>query len=204
MASVQPIRAARPEPVSLHTHAMDNLKFIRDTMERAGSFTAVPGWGGVAMGVSALIATLIASRQSSQESWLTTWLIEGVFAIALGALAMMRKANRAQVPLLSAPARKFLLSFAPPLMVGALLTLVLYRAGLTGAIPGTWLLLYGTGVVTGGTFSVRIVPVMGLCFMLIGAVALFCPLSWGTAFLGAGFGGLHLIFGIIIARRYGG
>ena len=63
MASVQPIRAARPEPVSLHTHAMDNLKFIRDTMERAGSFTAVPGWGGVAMGVSALLATLIASRQ---------------------------------------------------------------------------------------------------------------------------------------------
>jgi hypothetical protein len=204
MASVQPIRAARPEPVSLHTHAMDNLKFIRDTMERAGSFTAVPGWGGVAMGVSALFATLIASRQSTQETWLTTWLIEGVFAIALGALAMMRKANRAQVPLLSAPARKFLLSFAPPLMVGALLTLVLYRAGLTGAIPGTWLLLYGTGVVTGGTFSVRIVPVMGLCFMLIGAVALFCPLTWGTAFLGAGFGGLHLIFGIIIARRYGG
>lgn len=204
MASVQPIRAARPEPVSLHTHAMDNLKFIRDTMERAGSFTAVPGWGGVAMGVSALLATLIASRRSSTESWLATWLIEGAFAIALGALAMMRKASRAKVPLLSAPARKFLLSFAPPLMVGALLTLVLYRAGLTGAIPGTWLLLYGTGVVTGGTFSVRIVPVMGLCFMLVGAVALFCPLPWGTAFLGAGFGGLHLIFGLIIARRYGG
>jgi hypothetical protein len=204
MASVQPIRAARPEPVSLHTHAMDNLKFIRDTMERAGSFTAVPGWGGVAMGFSALVATLIASRQSSTESWLATWLIEGAFAIALGALAMMRKANRAKVPLLSAPARKFLLSFAPPLMVGALLTLVLYRAGLTGAIPGTWLLLYGTGVVTGGSFSVPVVPVMGLCFMLIGAIALFCPLAWGTAFLGAGFGGLHLIFGIIIARRYGG
>jgi len=182
MASVQPIRAARPEPVSLHSHAMDNLKFIRDTMERAGSFTAVPGWGGVAMGVSALVATVIASRQSSQQSWLATWLIEGAFAIALGALAMMRKANRAKVPLLSAPARKFLLSFAPPLIVGALLTLVLYRAGLTGAIPGTWLLLYGTGVLAGGTFSVRVVPVMGLCFMLIGAVALFCPLAWGRLF----------------------
>ena len=128
-----------------------------------------------------------------------TWLLEGVFAIALGALAMSRKANRAQVPLMSAPARKFVLSFAPPLMVGALLTLVLYRAGLTGAIPGTWLLLYGTGVVTGGAFSVRVVPVMGLCFMFIGAVALFCPLSWGTAFLATGFGGLHLVFGFIIA-----
>src|SRR5438309_8543206 len=145
MAFAEPVRKSAPTPI--HSHALDNLKFIRETMERAGSFTAVPGWGGVAMGVSALLATVIASRQSSQESWLATWLIEGAFAIALGALAMMRKANRAQVPLLSAPARKFLLSFAPPLMVGALLTLVLYRAGLTGAIPGTWLLLYGTGIV---------------------------------------------------------
>lgn len=204
MASVQPIRAARPETVSLHTHAMDNLRFIRETMERAGSFTAVPGWGGFAMGVSALVATWIASLQSSADAWLITWLVEGVFAIALGAWAMRRKAERAQVPLMSAPARKFVLSFAPPLLVGALLTLVLYRAGLSAAIPGTWLLLYGTGVVTGGAFSVRVVPVMGLCFMSLGAVALFCPASWSTALLGAGFGGLHLIFGFIIARRYGG
>ena len=204
MASVQPIRAAHPEPVSLHTHAMDNLRFIRETMERAGSVTMVPGWGGFAMGVSALAAALVAARQSTAEAWLTTWLVEGVFAIALGALAMKRKADRTQLPLLSAPTRKFMLSFAPPLLVGALLTVVLYRAGLTAAIPGTWLLLYGAGVVTGGAFSVRVVPVMGLCFMLIGAVALFCPFSWGTWFLGAGFGGLHVIFGILIARRYGG
>jgi len=204
MASVQPIRATRPEPVSLQSHAMDNLKFIRETMERAGSFTAVPGWGGFAMGLTALAASVVASRQTSREAWLLTWLIEGVFAIALGGLAMKRKADRAQVPLMSAPARKFLLSFAPPLMVGALLTFVLYRAGFTAAIPGTWLLLYGTGVVTGGAFSVRVVPVMGICFMLLGSVALFCPMSWSTALLAAGFGGLHLVFGTIIARRYGG
>src|SRR5262249_16296003 len=178
MASVQPIRSARPEAVSLHSHAMDNLRFIRETMERAGSFTAVPGWGGFAIGLSALAAAFIASRRPTVEAWFTTWLMEGIFAIALGALAMKRKADRAQVPVMWAPARKFILSFAPPLLVGALLTLVLYRAGLTGAIPGTWLLLYGTGVVTGGAFSVRVVPVMGLCFMLIGAVALFCPLAW--------------------------
>jgi len=183
---------------------MDNLKFIRETMERAGSFTAVPGWGGFVIGVSALAASVLAAVQSTREAWLGIWLVEGVFAIALGALAMTRKANRAHLPLMSAPARKFVLSFAPPLLVGALLTLVLYRAGFTGAIPGTWLLLYGTGVVTGGAFSVRVVPVMGLCFMFIGAVALFCPLSWGNAFLAAGFGGLHLVFGYIIARRFGG
>jgi len=196
--------SAQPQTVSLHSHAMDNLRYIRETMERAGSFTAVPGWGGFAMGVSALCATAIAARQSTAEAWLWTWLAEGAFAIALGAWAMKHKADRAQVPLLSAPTRKFVLSFAPPLLVGALLTLVLYRAGLPNAIPGTWLLLYGTGVVTGGAFSVRVVPVMGLCFMLLGAIALFCPASWSTAFLAAGFGGLHLVFGAIIARRYGG
>ena len=204
MASVRPIRTARPETVALHTRAMDNLRFIRETMERAGAFTAVPGWGGFGIGVSAVAATLIAARQASIEAWLVTWLMEGIFAVALGGWAMKRKADAAQVPLLSAPGRRFVLSFAPPLLVGALLTVVLYRAGLSAAIPGTWLLLYGTGVVTGGAFSVRVVPLMGMCFMVVGAVALFCPLAWGNALLGIGFGGLHVIFGIIIARRYGG
>jgi hypothetical protein len=204
MATVQPLRTASPEPVALHNHAMDNLRFIRDVMERAGSFTAVPGWGGFAMGVSALLATLVANLQPTHTAWLATWLVEGVFAIGLGAWTMKRKANSAQVPLMSAPARRFVLSFAPPLLVGALLTIVLYRAGLTGAIPGTWLLLYGTGVVTGGAFSVRVVPVMGLCFMAVGAGALLSPDAWGSVYLAAGFGGLHLVFGWIIARRYGG
>ena len=204
MATVRSIRATRAEPVSMHTHAMDNLRFIRETMERAGSFTAVPGWGGVTIGISALGAAAIASQQSTVERWLVAWLFEAVFALVLAVLAIKRKANAAKGPLLSAPARRFVLSFAPPLLVGGLLTAVLYRAGLPAAIPGAWLLLYGTGVVTGGAFSVRVVPVMGLCFMSLGAVALFCPLAWGTTFLAAGFGGLHIAFGIVIARRYGG
>ena len=183
---------------------MANLRVIRETMERAGSFTAVPGWGGVAMGATALIAAAIASYQTSLDRWLATWLLEAALAMTVAVLAIRRKAKAAHAPVLSAPARRFILSFAPPLMVGGLLTAVLYRAHFPAAIPGAWLLLYGTGVVTGGAFSVRVVPVMGLCFMFAGAIALFCPFAWGTALLAAGFGGLHLIFGAIIARRYGG
>jgi hypothetical protein len=203
MATVQPMRV-RAEAVSLHTHAVDNLRFIRETMERAGSFTAVPGWGGFCIGLSAIGAAVLASRQKAIEGWLVAWLVEGVVAIAIGALSMKRKANLAQVPVLSGPARRFVLSFAPPLLVGALLTIVLYRAGLYAVIPGAWLVLYGTGIVTGGAFSVRVVPVMGLCFMALGSVAFFFPLNLGAWFLTAGFGGLHLVFGLIIARRYGG
>jgi hypothetical protein len=204
MASVQPIGSARHEPIEMHARALDHLQYIRDTMAKASQFTAVPGWGGVAMGVTALIAAFFAGRQATIDGWLAVWFAEGMLAIGIGALAMKYKAEAAGESLFTAPARKFTFSFVPPLLVGALLTVVLYRAGLNGAIPGMWLLLYGTGVVTGGTFSVRVVPVMGLCFMAIGAVAMFCPISWSGFFLASGFGGLHIIFGFIIARRYGG
>jgi hypothetical protein len=205
MASIHQLRPrSTDEPPALHARAMDNLRFIRETMERASSFTAVSGWGQIAIGVTALGATLVASQQATTQAWLTVWIVEAVLSLLISIGAMMRKANAAETPLLSGPGRKVAFSLSPPLVVGALLTVVLYRAGLAGVIPGVWLLLYGTGVVTGGMFSVGIVPVMGLCFMFTGAVALFCPQGWGNYFLAAGFGGLHIIFGIIIARRHGG
>lgn len=192
------------EPPALHARAMDNLRFIRETMERASSFTAVSGWGQVAIGLTALCAAPVAARQASIKGWLVTWIAEAVLSLLISGWAMSRKARAAEMPLLSGPGRKVALSLSPPIMVGALLTVVLYRAGLVSVIPGMWLLLYGTGVVAGGAFSVRIVPVMGICFMLVGAIALFCPAAWGDYFMAAGFGGLHIIFGAIIARRHGG
>jgi hypothetical protein len=199
MASVQPIRPVRGEPIPLHAHAIDNLRYIRETMERAGSFTAVPGWGGVAMGLTALASALLASRQSTPRAWLETWLVEGSLAIALGILAMWRKASAAGLPLWSAPARKFVFSFVPPLIAGGAVTIVLWQAGLTAAIPGVWLMLYGTGVITGGAFSVPVVPVMGACFLGIGALATLAPTAWSDFWLALGFGGLHILFGFIIA-----
>lgn len=204
MASSGSLRRKFEEQPALHARAMDNLRFIRETMERAGSFTAVPGWGGVAMGTTALLAAYLASRQSSAEAWLATWLAEACLALVLGGWAMVRKARAANIPLLSGPGRKFALSLSPPMLAGALLTAVLYREELASVIPGMWLLLYGAGVATGGAFSVRIVPVMGLCFMIAGAATLFSPPSWGDWFMALGFGGLHIVFGILIARRYGG
>ena len=192
------------EPPALHDRAMDNLRFIRETMERASSFTAVPGWGGVLMGATALCATFVAAQQPTRNLWLATWVVEALLALVIGGWAMDRKARRAETPVLSGPGRKFALSYSPPILVGVLLTVVLYRAGMLSILPGMWLLLYGTGVVTGGAFSVKIVPIMGLCFMLLGAVALFAPAAWGNYLMAAGFGSLHIIFGIIIARRHGG
>lgn len=191
-------------PSGIHEQAADSLRYIRETMEGAASFTAVPGWGGAAIGATALFAALAASRAHTREAWIATWLLEAVVAVAIGGLAIARKARAAGLPLLRGPGRRFVASLAPPFVAGGLLTAVLARAGAYDLLPGMWLLLYGAGVVTGGAFSVRAVPVMGVCFMVLGAGALFCPAAWGDVLLAAGFGALHVLFGALIARRHGG
>jgi hypothetical protein len=205
MATVHPIRS-RPgtDNVALHDRAMDNLRFIRETMERAGSFTAVSGWGQVGIGITALIAASIASMQANVDNWIAVWSVEAILALGIGGWTVARKTRAAGMPLLSGPGRKLALSLAPPLMTGALLTAVLVEASLLEPIPGMWLLLYGTGVIAAGAFSVRIVPVMGLTFMALGTFTLLAPAAWGNALMGLGFGVLHILFGLLIAWRYGG
>jgi hypothetical protein len=194
----------RPKPVAIHDHAIDNLRYIRETIERAGSFTAVPGIGGMLMGSTAMAAAWIASRQPRGARWLAVWLGEAVIALAIGIIGAELKSRRARLPLLSGPARKFVAGFAPAMLAGAVLTFVLFRAGEMAYLPGMWLLLYGAGVVSGGGASVRIVPFMGACFMAAGAAALLWPARAADAALAAAFGGLHIVFGTIIAVRYGG
>jgi hypothetical protein len=190
--------------VSINDRAIENLQYIRETMERAGSFTAVPGWGGILMGVSAILTALISGHLPSRNLWFAAWLGEAALALAIGGWAMLQKAKAVQSPLLDGPGRKFALSLCPAMIAGAALTLVLYRGGLFELMPGTWLLLYGVSVVTSGAFSVKVVPIMGLCFMALGIIALLSPLAFANWFMAAGFGGLHIAFGIVIARRYGG
>jgi hypothetical protein len=194
----------RRDVVPLHDRAAENLRFIRETMERAGAFTAVPGRGMVAVGMTALAAVLLGPRQVGGRAWLLVWLAEGALALALGALSLTRKARALGLPLWSGPARRFFLTFSPPLLVGAVLTAVAAGHGLTGLLPGLWLLLYGTAVLCGGAQSVRVVPIMGSTFMVLGGVALFAPAWLGTPAMAIGFGGLHVIYGVLIARWHGG
>ena len=193
-----------PDPPEMHARAMDNLRFIRKTMEAAATFTAVSGWGMVLTGGTAVGAALLSSATDSSTRWVFIWLCEAGLSVAISAYTMALKARAAQLPLWSEPARKIVFSFAPPMIVGALLTLVFYERGLHTMLPGVWMLLYGVGVVAAGTFSVRIVPVMGIAFMIVGTVALFAPATWATGCMAVGFGALHLFFGTLIARRHGG
>jgi hypothetical protein len=192
------------EPRSMRDHAAENLVFIRDAMERAGSFTAVPGWGGVVMGLTGLAAAIIAAGQQTSAGWLLTWLAAAAIATIAGVISMLLKSRESGVAFFSRPARQFAFSYLPAILAGILLTAALVRANLHSFLPGLWLLLYGAAVVAGGTYSVRVVPLMGILFFFLGAVALFTSPLIGNLCLAAGFGVLHIVFGAIIARRYGG
>ncbi len=195
---------APAEPTPLHDHALESVRVIRDAMERAGSFTAVPGYGMVAIGLTALIAAGIATATSTGDQWLTTWIVEGCLAAGISIVSIVRKARRLAISLASGPARKFALAFTPSLVAGAILTFTLAAHGLGSLLPGTWILLYGTAVTAAGALSVRIVPVMGVLFMALGVLTLVVAPAYGNALMAAGFGGLHVVFGVIIARKHGG
>lgn len=204
MAPVTPLRPSHSDSPEMQARAMDNLSYIRGMMERAATFTAVSGWGEVVIGVTAIAAALVAARQTLPWAWVTTWLAEGGIAVGISVSSMALKAHAANMPLLSGPLRKLVLSFSPPMIAGAVLSAVFIRHGSYASLPGIWMLLYGAAVVSAGTFSVRSVPVMGAAFMVLGAVALVTPAAWTTGLLIAGFGGLHIMFGLWIARRHGG
>ena len=192
------------DPIPLHAHAANDLRFIRSAMERAASFTSLSGWGQVGVGVTALVAAVAASLQPSSERWLIVWLAEALVALAIGVWSAAVKSQRLGVPLFGAPGQRFALSFAAPAAAGAALTVALARSHAAGLLPGAWLLSYGAAVAAGGAFSVKSVPALGACCLALGVAALFTPAAWGNAWLALGFGALHVVFGVWIARRHGG
>src|SRR6478736_8968681 len=204
----------RRDPPALHDRAIQDLSFIRRTMEGAASFTDVPGWGLVAIGVTAIGAAFVAHTQPTSFRWLAIWLLEAIIGATVGSALMFRKMQErgGEGPVVSVPARKFLLGFWPAIIAGAILTVALAdRGGMWNpgsrapeVLPGLWLLLYGVGVVTAGAFSVGAVPAKGNGFMALGALALLVPSLPGDLLLALGFGGLQIAFGVVIARRHGG
>jgi hypothetical protein len=189
---------------SISSQAANDLTFIRSAMERSSTFTAIPGAGGVVMGVIALIAAVVGTRQPTPDRWLATWLVAAFVAVIVELVAMTVKARRAGLTLTGTNARRFALGMAAPLVAGAAITYELWTVREFTVMAPAWLLLYGAGVLAGGMFSVPVVRAIGACFMAAGIAAVLTPAEWGSIWLAIGFGGLHIAFGAYIARNLGG
>jgi hypothetical protein len=203
MLDPRPHRLRRPyRSRPLPQRALDDLRFIRETMERS-TFTAFPGWGQFLMGVTAIAAATVAARQSIPSRWLAVWMIEAAVAVAIALPATQLKAQHAGLPLTSGPSRKFALGFLPSIVAAVLLTAALFRAHQVELLPGVWLALYGAAILSAAAFSIPLLRVMGAGFLLTGALALFHP-SWGNFLMAIAFGGLHIAFGAWIGVKHGG
>ena len=197
-------RSESVAPLDLRQRAMEDLRFIRKTMDTAGAFTAISGMGFVVVGIGALLTHLLASWFTDPVDRMVIWVADAGVSIAIGLGTTALKAHRAREPLVSGPFRKFVVGIFPALLAGAALTVAVGRIDATGLVPALWLSLYGVALFSAGCFSIPVVRVMGASFLALGCVAALGPESWGTNLLVAGFAGLHIGFGLLIARRYGG
>lgn len=198
------VHRVKPDTVTVESHAEQQLRYIRQTMTRASTYTMVPGWGGVWMGFIAITASVVATWAEDDRFWLAIWFGAAVLAVTVGVFTVARKAKKAQTPIFTGPGLRFWMCLSTAVAVGLLLTVALYERGLFDLMPGVWMLLFGMGVTTGGVFSVRLVPVIGVGFLITGGIALFLPLNWGNVLMAISFGGFDIVAGYLIARNYGG
>jgi hypothetical protein len=194
------VRVPHAKTVALDSHAAATLRYIRASMDAAGTL-AVPGSAGVAMGTIGLFAAALASTPPLRAHWLAVWLAAAVTASGVGGVIMARQSSRQGSTLLGAPVRKLVLCLAPGLFAGAVMTVVEDRMGVLHAVPGTWLLMYGCALIsTSASTTTRIVGVLGALFVLLALLAFTLPDALQTVVLAIGFGALHIIFGLLIGR----
>ncbi len=186
--------------VRIDSHAVATLRYIRASMDAAAS-VAVPGSAGLAMGSIGVLATVISSTPGLREYWLGVWLMAAAIGGGVGFALMTRPASLRGLSLYGTPLRKFALGLFPALLGGAVMTAVHWFNGNTHAIPGTWLLFYGCALISASVSATRMIALMGASFVLVGLVALLGPDRLQMLLLGAGFGGLHMLFGVLIGRK---
>jgi hypothetical protein len=202
--SATPKRPRPVEPISIDSGALENLRYIRSTIEAAHTFTTVPGKGCIAMGLTALIAVGIESLPQMTPHWLGVWVGAAIVACGSALWFMEQKARAQGLSLRRAVARRFFMTLAPAFLAGAILTAALAGQVDREIITGMWLLLYGTGLAACGLFAIQAVFTAGLAFMALGTATLWLPPGSAHIVLALGFGGIHLALGTTIVRHHGG
>lgn len=185
--------------VQLDSHAAATLRYIRASMESAAAF-AVPGSTGIASGIVGLVAAIVSSVPALRSQWLLIWLAAAVVAALVGGALLLRQSSLGSLTIGGAPIRRFFIGLLPSLFAGAVMTWVLWLNAGERMIPGTWLLLYGCGLVAASAATTRAIGILGASFVASGLLALVLPQAWQIAMLGVGFGGLHIVFGYLMGR----
>jgi hypothetical protein len=185
--------------VRLDSHAAATLRYIRSSMEGA-VLLAVPGSAGIVLGTIGLLAMALCLAPGLSKYWLGIWLGAALIGAVAGSILIVRESSLRDLRLAGTPLLKFALYLSPTLGAGLVMTAVHWYGGNLHAIPGTWLLLYGCALVTASAATIRIIATLGALYILFGLAALLLADDLQIWILGAGFGGLHIVFGFLIRR----
>lgn len=189
---------------SIGSGAAEHLRYIRNTIEAAQTFTTVPGRGCIAVGIAGLIASILETIPALKPHWLPIWLAAAVVSSVTALYFMEQKARVQGLSLRRTVATRFFLTLTPAFVAGGILTVALTDLVGRETIAGIWLLLYGVGIAAAGVYSIPLVLIAGFAFIGLGTVALAAPAAWAPWLLGAGFGVIHLVLGTLIVRDHGG
>ncbi len=203
-----------PEPMEqapTYRSPQEDLAYIRRTLDAAGRLSSVSGRGLVLVGFLGLGAVAV-NALATGAPWqagagtesLGVWAVCLVASFAVGVTSMDRKARRMGQRLWTPVLQKALWSYASAMVLGAVLSLAVLRAGRPELLPALWLGCYGAALTSTGVFSVSPVRWMGISFLVLSLIAALVPASAGLTMLAMGFGWLHIGFGAYIAWRHDG
>jgi len=190
---------ASTKTVNLDAHAAATLRYIRASMDAAAR-VSIPGSAGIVMGIIGVAAAAISLAPPFKQHWHLVWLSAAPVAASAGGLLLTRPASLLSFTASGTAGRKLAFCLLPSLFAGAAMTLVLWSGDRMNAVPGTWLLLYGCALISASVPTTALVAWMGICFVGLGIAALFAPFVPQMILLGLGFGGLHIVFGILMGR----
>jgi predicted lysophospholipase L1 biosynthesis ABC-type transport system permease subunit len=201
--------------------AQENLRMIRELMERSTKYSTFSGLSGVLVGLIAIAGCAVQAfvlprywPEHPVRGFLINWILVVALALLVDFVLTKRRAPLVGKHIRSRLGKQMILAAAPGLGIGVLTTIVLIPWLMDFVYPA-WMLCYGAAVCAVGIFSQREVRRLGWSFLVTGAVTLLLlrftdlwPYIWERSYLGLGmtalsFGGFHIIYGLVMWRRGG-
>jgi len=197
----------------------EDLSHIRSMMERSSRFISLSGLSGVFAGLSALIGGLYVYLlfkangldyfDGEHKLYSVDLVYELVFiaiiilffALTFGIFFTIRKSRKYNLPIWTTATKKMLVNLAIPLLVGGVFSLALLYHQIYVLIAPATLLFYGLALINAEKYTFSDIKYLGFCELILGCVSLFF-LGYGLVFWIIGFGVLHILYGLIVFKKY--
>ncbi len=200
---------------------IDDLKDIKDLMNRSSKFISLSGWSGISIGIVALIAAFIAHLKI--KNWYTLNSFDGIIngkaidalkedlliiaaitlilSLGFGIIFTINKSKRINQKLWSKQSKTLLINLLIPLIIGGILCLLFIQKGNYGVVAPLTLLFYGLALINASSYTIGEIKSLGILNCILGLIGVY-QIGIGIILWGIGFGVLHIIYGILMKIKH--